>query len=458
MHNLIHQSSIFLFYFLYTLTDIRKFKIVIVIGYNMDEKLIKDYIAQFLGNPLPDLIPRELKIKTAKNRTIVIIGPRRAGKTYYFFQLIKNIGKNQAIYLDFEEFFLRELELRDIFKIILELFPEVSGNDVKYIFLDEIQVIENWENLVRSLLSRGFNVFITGSSSKLSGKEIATQLRGRTLTYILLPFSFREFVKAKNAKLDLNILSNIGKLKNLFSEYIEYGGFPEVVLSDSRHKLLRDYLDLIFLKDFVERHNIRNFTLARFLFSHVIQNFSKELSVRALWRKLKSSGRSPNLSTIYDYVEHLEDTLFLFFLRRFSLKASIRESWPRKVYLADMGLTKAMRFFEDVGKLLENAVFLELLRQTNIHPLYEIYYWREKKHEVDFVIKEGEHVKQLIQVTYANSFDEIEKREIQGVLKASDLLGCNNLLILTWDYDDKRLIENKEIKFIPAWKWMLEQK
>ena len=134
----------------------------------------------------------------------------------------------------------------------------------------------------------------------------------------------------------------------------------------------------------------------------------------------------------------------------------MRKSWPKKVYVCDVGLSNIISFSEDIGKRMENAVFLELLRKTNENPLIEVYYWKDyQQHEVDFLVKEGLQVKQLIQVSYVSAFDEIEKRELRSLVKASNLFDCNNLLCITWDYEDEQEFKGKLIRFVPLWKWLL---
>ena len=300
-----------------------------------------------------------------------------------------------------------------------------------------------------------------GSSSRLLAREIAIQLRGRTLTYILLPFSFTEFCKAKKIIVnDLLSRDEEAKFIALLREYLQFGGFPDVVLSEDKLKILKEYSDLILFRDFIERHEIRNLSLARHIFSFITQNFSKEISVNSLYNRFRSSGLRVSKDTIYEYLEKLEDTLFVFFLQKYSLKVHMRESYPKKVYVCDTGITRVTRFSEDLGKLMENAVFLELRRRENANPLQEIYYFKNaQQYEVDFVVKEGMEVKQLIQVCYASSFDEVEHRELRALLRAKDVLNCKNLVVITWNYEDTREIrwfgKSGKIKFLPLWKWLL---
>ena len=428
----------------------------------MNEQLIKDYIASFRFREFGDIIERELKVRVVNDKAVTIIGPRRSGKTFFFFSLISKLEREDVLYLEFEEPFLKNISAEVALKIVLKIYPSIFKKAPGYIFLDEIQNLSSWESFVRSLLNRGFKVFLTGSSSKLLSKEIATQLRGRTLTYLLLPFSFREFLRAKKVETEVNLLSNVGKILSYLSDYLEWGGFPEIVLKEEKEKILKEYVDLAFYKDFVERHEIKSLHLASLLFNHILQNFSNEFSVKSIAKKIKSEGLKFNINTLYRYVECLEDTLFVFFLKKYSAKAHLREGWPRKIYICDNGLVKVLKFFEDLGKLLENTVFLELLRKTNENPLLEIYYFKDyQQHEIDFLIKEGLRIKQLIQVSYANNFDEIDPREWRSLIKAYNLFKKDKpeLIIITWDYEDEKELtwfgKKGKIKFIPLWKWLI---
>jgi predicted AAA+ superfamily ATPase len=162
--------------------------------------------------------------------------------------------------------------------------------------------------------------------------------------------------------------------------------------------------------------------------------------------------------TLYDYIEKLEETLNVFFVERYSIKVRERLSWPKKIYVADLGITNILAFSEDIGKRMENAVFLELIRKINYNPLLQIFYFKNREYEVDFVLKDGVRIKQLIQVTYANNKDEIEKREIRALIKAYELFKRDNpeLLIITWNYEDEIKINNVNITCVPLWQFLLK--
>jgi len=415
---------------------------------------IVDYFREY-EDFKPELIERELSVPLESGFVVSIIGPRRAGKTYYLFQLLRKV--KDYIYLNFEDSRLYGMEHRDL-RDIIRTFIEIYGKEPRHLFLDEVQNMKNWQIVARELHDlRKYRMFLTGSSSKLLSKEIATQLRGRTLSYLLLPFSFREFLRARGLIVKKYMSGNeSAKIKHYLLEYMEFGGFPDVVLNEAKTKILKEYADLILFRDFIERHQIKNIELARFLHTFTIQNISRKMSVNAIFNRLKSMDVKVSKNTVYDYLSKLEDTAFFFFLRRYSEKPHLRETYPKKVYLCDTGLTKIVRTSEDKGKLMENAVFLELLRRKNLNPLMDVFYWRDyRQREVDFVVKEGEKVKQLIQVTHELT-PENERREIGSLLKASKGLECEDLLVITWDQDGIVERSGKKVKVMQLWRWLMD--
>jgi len=408
------------------------------------KELVEDFFSReikFKG------VERELEISKI-NKIISIVGPRRAGKTWYYYSLFEKL-KN-PMYVNFEDIAFRSLEIEEFFDVV-KIFTELKYRP-KTLLLDEVQVIKNWQTLLRSLYDRNYRVFITGSSSKLLPKEISTELRGRTTNYILLPFSFKEFIQARKEKVDIHTFEGKGDILKLLKEFLTYGSYPEVALSEDKERILREYFNEIFYKDFVERHKIKSMEFGRFLFEFAFQNFSKEMSLR----KIKEFfGRSISDTTLYEYVEKLQDTLVVFFVEKYSRSIYERKSWPRKIYICDTGISKILRSSQDIGRLMENAVFLELLRKMNKNPLLEIYCLKHLNEEVDFVVKDGLKIKQLIQVSYASNKDEIEKRELKSLIRASELLKCKNLSCITWDYEKEEETKGKKINFVPLWKWLL---
>lgn len=419
----------------------------------------------FQKKDFSSLVPRSLEIFQTKKMN-VIMGPRRAGKTFYLHQIMQemiNAGtkKEDIIYLNFENTKLFDLQFKEIKKVIelhKRLFPE-SKNPA--LFFDEPQNIAQWERAVRELCDEGYAIFISGSSSKLLSKEIATSLRGRSLSYLLLPFSFKEFLKFKEAQVNKPISSEEkAGILALLDEYLEFGGFPEVVLEKNNElklKILESYLDLTVYKDIVERHGIKDSMLIKWFIKSMASSYAKEISTNKLYLTLKSQGRKVSKDELYVYASLLSDALFVFYLPKFSW--SVRKREPvNKAYLCDVGFARVIEITKDRGKKMENAVFLELTGRMT--PLTELYFWKNiQQEEVDFVVKEASKISQLIQVS--DNIDDVgtKKREIRSLLKAGRELNCKNLLVITEDYEAEEDAEwyriRGKIRFIPLWKWLL---
>ena len=429
---------------------------------------VKEYLLDFQGRELPELTERELKISESR-KIKSIIGSRRAGKTYFMYQkigeLIKfGVNKENVMYLNFEDPRLIDVnfkEMREIIKLQWQLYPS-STKENCHIFVDEPQNIKNWETAVRALHDEGFNVFLSGSSSKLLSSEISTSLRGRTLSYVLLPFSFREFLKMKKFVFDASRLDSKQKsaLLGLLDEYIEFGGFPEVILekdAETRIKTINEYFNLIVYRDIVERYRIKNTQLIKWLIKSLSTSFSREFSVHKIYLTLKSKGIQVSKNTLYSYLSMLEDSLFVFLVPKFDYSTRKKDFSISKAYLCDVGFTKLVETTKDKGHKMENIVFLELERRKR--SLTSISYWKNpQQEEVDFVVKTNTGIEQLIQVCYNVDDYDTKKREVRALLKAGKELKCSNLLIITEDKEGSEKIGDKTIKYAPLWAWLLENK
>ncbi len=433
----------------------------------MNMKEIEQYLIDFQKKELPKVINRDIKVLPSQ-KIKVIIGPRRAGKTFFLYQLMQGLknSKKNFLFLNFENTKLFGINFKDIREIIglnERLFPSRKNN--KYIlFLDEPQNIDYWEKAVRELFDEGYDIYISGSSSKLLSKEIATSLRGRSLSYLLLPFSFKEFLKYRNYQYS-QLLASEERLKLLrfLDEYLEFGGFPEVVIEqdkDQKIKNIESYFELTIYKDILERYKIKDSILIKWFIRAAASSYTKELSINKIYLTLKSQGRKVSKDELYSYASIVEDSFFVFYLPKFS--RSVRKRDPvNKLYLCDVGFTKIIETNGDIGKKMENVVFLELLRRKK--PASELFYWKNtQQEEVDFVIKEGSQIKELIQVCKDIDDAETKQREIRALLKASKELKCKNLFLITENYEGEESAEWFElkgrVKFIPIWKWLLSEK
>jgi hypothetical protein len=393
------------------------------------------------------IIERELKIdRISTDAATIITGVRRCGKSILAFLLTLN---KQAAYVNFEDERL-QVEARNL-NLILEAIASLKG-EVDFIVFDEIQYINGWERFVSRLLPTR-KIIITGSNARLLSKEFATFLTGRHIDYELFPFSFREYLKFHNFTPNVYLTRDISKTREFLKEYVKTGGFP-LTFKLGRNFLVENYKDIV-ERDVIQRYKVKYEKVLKELAKYYISMNAREIS----FNKLKNILNVKSVQTIKNYSEFLSNAYLIFFLEKYSPKLKLQMISPKKVYCIDNGFVEAMSFkaSEDFGRLMENLVAVELMRRKSYwFKNQEIYYWKDyQQNEVDFLVKEGEKIKQLIQVTYASNKNEIETREIKGLLKASEILNCKNLVVITWDYEDEVTIENRKIVFRPLWKWLL---
>ena len=404
------------------------------------------YTRKYLNKPL---IPREHFPDYQKQLTThfikTILGPRRAGKTTLGLLLLK---KENFYYVNFDDEILSTLKHEDLGEL-LELLNEIFGKR-PYLFLDEIQNIESWELFVNRLQRLGYNIIISGSNSKLLSKELSSHLGGRTLTLEILPFSFKEFLKAKDITSIKETDEEIGRIKNQLREYIKWGGYPEIVteVTDSylRKKYLNELLDTIIFRDITQRFNIKYTTELVALATIIINQFSTKTSLSKVSRDLGISTH-----TIKKYISYLEEAYMIISSKKFSYKPREMELSFRKYYCIDTGLLNAKKttLTKDFGKKLENIVAVELKRR-NID-LY--YYIVDNKYEVDFVIGDSTSITEVIQVV--DDGQEMPKRETRTGVSACKKLHCKNLTLITWNTEEKKVEDDIKIQIIPIWKWLL---
>jgi len=304
--------------------------------------------------------------------------------------------------------------------------------------------VNKWENVVRHLLdNENCQIFITGSSSKLLSKEIATHLRGRSLTYSVFPFSFREFLKAKNVDFS-EVLSSYERLKiiKFLEDYLKIGGYPEVIIFNNKEKIINEIWEVTISRDIIERWKIKNIKALKLLIKAIKE--SPKFSVHKYYNFLKSLGIKISKNTLYSYLEFLKDSLILFSVHKFSSSYKDVEKSIPKIYLVDVGLYETTKL--EIPKLMENVVFIELKRR-NFENIF--YYTTKKGEEIDFLIIKNNR-KFLIEVTY-----DLDGAHINKVLDAMNELKIKEATIITWDYEDVLKKNNLQIKCVPLWNWLL---
>ena len=427
-----------------------------------DKTLVKRYILDFHERNFEGIISRELDVKTLPGRATVIVGPRRAGKTYYLFSLVDKNAPERYLYVDFEHPIFHPMTPRDFIEVLdayRELYPEIKR---PVVMLDEVQAIPDWERIVRYLLDEDYTVYVTGSSSKLLSREVATHLRGRSLTYTLFPLSFREFLRFKGVEYrGKEFYQNLTRINHLLEEYLRFGAYPEVALApeDVRELILRDYLDVLIKKDVLERHRIKNVHLLNELLYFSLRAYSKYISFDSLYRLFKGRLKVTK-RTIANYFAYLEEAFALFLVRKYGRSPKGRIVAPRKLYLIDTGLPIFGE--KDMARDAENTVFLELMRRYSTRAGVEITYWKDENgREVDFVISESGKAKELIQVSLRLEDEKTRGREFLALLHASKRLGCKNLKVITLGEEgiEKVSLYGMEgrIKLVPLTHWLLQE-
>ncbi|MCK4397364.1 MAG: ATP-binding protein [Methanophagales archaeon] len=381
---------------------------------------------------------------------VIISGVRRSGKSTLLTQIISQWFDENFYYLNFEDERLISFSAEEDFDRLYQVFLELYGAQRTF-FLDEIQNVQGWERFVRRMYERGFKFFITGSNARLLSRELATHLTGRHLMKEIYPFSFREYLRFKKIGLKKNFEyiteERVKVMKNL-AQYIEEGGFPEYLKYLEKDILRRLFSDVIF-RDILVRYGVRETKTFQEIVNYLVANVSNTIS----YNRLKNIFNLGSVNTVKNYTEYLENCFLIFFVNQFSYSGSKQSKSPKKVYCIDTGLRNAVsfKFSADIGRAIENLVFIELKRRSSEA---EIYYWKNKG-EVDFVINEGLHIKELIQVCY--SMDEkTEEREVRSLIKAMDEFKLKKGLVITEDLDKEVEVDNKKIVYKPLWMWLLK--
>lgn len=379
----------------------------------------------------------------------LLTGPRRAGKSVMALQLLEN--QNFA-YLNFDDdLLLKNFNEDAVIQSLNEVFPGYN-----YLMLDEIQNLPEWELWVNKLYRRGVNLVITGSNSKLLSHEMASTLTGRYIQITVLPFSFTESIlfNKQIQHLETNATpTEIGKMLSLLQTYLFNGGFPEVVLNPG---ILRNYLstlfDSILLKDVLKRFMVRQTHQFYDLSNYLLSNYTNLFS----YNQVKETLNFNSVATVQKFIGYLQEPYLFQHLTRYDTKIKNHNKASQKIYIIDNGFVQA-RSFElspNYGRLLENLVFIELLRRNYKLELDLFYYRTRNDREIDFLLRKGHQIEQLIQVCYDITNSKTLKRELNALIEAGSELKCNNLLLITWDKEEQIEVNKFIVNLTPAYKWL----
>jgi len=429
-------------------------------------ELIKSIILDYQETALATGIPRRLRVETVPGKATVCIGVRRCGKSTFLFQEIKRLrGKGVSpqniLYLNlFDDrlYPLQQLGAGLITDAYYSIYPEKKNTEMVYCFFDEIQVIPNWESFVNRVMSmEQCQVYLTGSSARMLSREIATQMRGRALSWEIFPFSFREFLDWKG--IDCTPPFSTRKtllIRQAFEQYREMGGFPEVlgISAPLRTRIHQEYFHTILFRDLVDRYDVSHPRAVVDLARKLIDNISSMYSVNRLTEYLKTLGHKVPKTSVSNYLAWLEDAYFFFSVCVFDPSATRRNTNPKKIYCVDHALVASVAsgMFMNAGHLLENIVFMALRRCWP-----EIYYYRTRSgKEVDFIVPERGHVRALVQVCESLRNPQTREREISALTDAMRELECQNGIIVTAEEEERLDSVGGTIRIIPAWRFLLE--
>lgn len=402
-----------------------------------------------------NVVPRNIVMEEFAN--YVLIGVRRAGKSYMLYQQMQQnikqgIGWDSMLYINFEDERLIEMTAEDL-NLILEVHGILSPKR-PILFLDEIQNISGWEKFARRLADNGYRVYITGSNSKMLSSDVATTLGGRYITVHLFPYTLREFLTANGVSYEEEALattSGRSSVQRLFESYFRFGGFPEGALLSAKRDYLTSVYQKIYIGDIAERNKIDNHFALRILFRKIVESIGQPISFTRLTNVVSSVGVKVSKSTLINYMEYARNAFLIYPIKNMAENLTGKESSP-KYYMVDNGMVSLLALDVDTA-LLENVVAIELLRKFGIDDRVFFY---NRNIEVDFYIPD---VQCAIQVSYnPRKTEDTWQRETQALLKVSDVLPCNRLLILSYEGEETVCINNKTIEVIPVWKWLLGKK
>ena len=416
----------------------------------MDRNILKSVIAdQHEIIKHADIVERDYVFEP--NGNYVLTGLRRAGKSTLLYKIARDlvangIDWNRIIYINFEDERLSEFTVSD-FNDIVSVQAELSEQN-GFFFFDEIQVVSGWEKFARRLADAKERVYITGSNAKMLSREIETTLGGRFFSKYIMPYNFKEFLRANNVDYSTDALyktkTNALIIKH-FETYYTYGGFPESLSYNAKREYVAGVFQKILLGDIALRNSIRNDNALRIMIKKIAESLMAEISYTKLHNILKTIGLSIGKESVINYVSYSEDAYLIFRIRNYFSKFAECESTP-KYYFSDNGLLNL--FLSDKKtRLLENVVAISLWQRFS----GSVYYLKSAKHnlDIDFYVPENQTA---YQVSYSISDYSTREREISAfrTLK-EDFSEAKNYVLIT--YNDEG--ENDGIKIVPVWKFLI---
>jgi len=422
--------------------------------------IIKNIILENQNWNYPEIIDRDIQIPVDLNIIVSLIGSRRSGKTYILYSTVqkllrRNIKKEQILFINFEDerLVLSTENLDLIIQSYAELFPDINIKDT-YFFFDEIQNVTGWEKFVRRIFdTKSRHIFITGSNSKLLSTEIATELRGRAVTYTVYPLSLNEYLDFHKIDKKLYPQQNKSKIIQLTEKFLTEGGFPETVFYDNinRTGILQQYFNVMIFRDIVERYKISNVEILKYFIKKIFASVTKPLSVNKTYNDIKSLGYKISNKYLYEYFDYCNSVFIIISISKFDFSELKQNKSDKKAYIIDTGLLSAVEFSvsENKGKLLENMVALELIKSGK-----DIFYFKNN-YECDFIIRD-KNVFSCVQVAYELKNNDTKERELRGLNEACQFLGIKKGTIITFDEYEEIKYNEIDVTICPVYKYFLK--
>lgn len=394
--------------------------------------------------------PEEALVDLESPLAQIVIGVRRCGKSTLCHTVLKKSGINYA-YVNFDDERFAELSAEGLNDVLESLYM-VYG-DFNYLFLDEIQNVKGWNLFVNRLLRQKMHLIITGSNAKLLSSELSTYLTGRYNQIELFPFSFAEYLRLNEIKIDALTTKDIAFRKRAFEDYIINGGFPELLNIKDKKGYIKQLVNSIVTVDIHRRFKIRYLDALVKITNYMIANFAQEVSYKSVAETFGLGSQH----TAENYINYLRQTYLLVGINKFSYKARERVR-AEKMYLIDPALLTQQDnnlTGDNTGWRLENIVYLELLRRRRLADV-DIYYYR-KGYEIDFVLSSGLDIKELIQVSAFIDNEKTFKRECAALIKGTKELKCDNLTLITMGVSKQHEIDGVTINEVNIIEWLINK-
>ena len=421
------------------------------------KQILGDLVKKWWTDQLPTIEQRDVNLieyfDPKIKKILSVVGFRRVGKTFTLLDFAAKFGKEKCVYINFED--ERLPKKTAVLSALVDVITELKGQEPLVFLLDEIQEIPEWSMWARRINETTHHrLILSGSSSKLSSQEIPTELRGQAVTIPIFPLSWGEFLRFRHE--DSTTLPH-PQLLHLLREHLTIGGMPEIVLAEQglRPLILTNYLNTFVDRDIIERYKLRN----KEAFSDLLRLLpnTRNFTYSKLANTLNSFGHSIGKATLIRYLQWLESSFFLSHLELYSANVKTKVQSVKKAYLIDnyfsthFGSTSS----ENLGHLMEQAVYNQLHVRSAWYPQYQTAYWKDYVgNEVDFLVSNNKSVDEVIQVTFANTLAEIPDREVRGLVKAAKQFNLKSGKIITWELEDRTEKDGIELIYLPIWKWL----